>query len=505
MNSTVTGGTQKAHDCTQRKRAKHTRSRLGCRVCRIRRIRCDLNMPTCLKCSTTGRRCEWYSLRDDLATPSIPSQEVSRTFSPGDLWEHRALQYFQSETMLQFAGHFEGDFWCQLVLQASTREPCVRHVIVALSSLHEAYRNTALLTTGFFAYNHLQLQADYYYAGTISRLNEHIRTQGWKGLDIILLCCALCVGFEWLRGCYTAAEAHLRNGLKLLGQWADTRSSVSGGISYTSPAGHLIRSQIAPILVRLALQARTNVTTPLPCASALVGDNPTKTFSSLKAASNELDVLLSNVFLRSDTFSPGEPKPPLKKMRQMEFSDRLAKWYRDHAYYLYEPISERAAALPNLILTSSYITLTIMVNTNACDQMQFDQFLPQFHTIVELAEKICTSDSNRFSIDIEIVPVLYYVAYRCRDPEIRRKAVALLNLGPRREGLWDGLSTSRLAQEIVNIEEESSEFVREARDVCAGARVRRLRTQTCLNQRRIALSFMRQGESTWSSERILHW
>ncbi|KAF4962492.1 hypothetical protein FSARC_9445 [Fusarium sarcochroum] len=36
------------------------KSRLGCKTCKIRRVKCDLTQPSCLKCQRTGRTCDGY-------------------------------------------------------------------------------------------------------------------------------------------------------------------------------------------------------------------------------------------------------------------------------------------------------------------------------------------------------------------------------------------------------------------------------------------------------------
>ncbi|KAJ0414888.1 hypothetical protein BJY00DRAFT_318387 [Aspergillus carlsbadensis] len=48
------------------------KSRLGCKTCKIRRIKCDLSQPSCLKCRSTGRTCDGY-------TEIPPVLKISRT------------------------------------------------------------------------------------------------------------------------------------------------------------------------------------------------------------------------------------------------------------------------------------------------------------------------------------------------------------------------------------------------------------------------------------------
>lgn len=138
----------------------------------------------------------------------------------------------------QFAGYFEGEFWSKLVLQVSYREPCVRHIIIALGSLYESFQNdyvgpaTSLVDT-----KNWHKYAVGQYTKAIRLLNAYILAQGWGGLEVTLLCCILFTGFEWLRGSYLAAQRHLRSGLSILRQWQANGALVVGGTSFWSPSG----------------------------------------------------------------------------------------------------------------------------------------------------------------------------------------------------------------------------------------------------------------------------
>ncbi|KZF18919.1 hypothetical protein L228DRAFT_251439 [Xylona heveae TC161] len=48
-------------DWRKRPRRFAPKSRLGCKTCKIRRVKCDLTRPSCLKCKSTGRTCDGYT------------------------------------------------------------------------------------------------------------------------------------------------------------------------------------------------------------------------------------------------------------------------------------------------------------------------------------------------------------------------------------------------------------------------------------------------------------
>jgi hypothetical protein len=122
-------------------RKKHGRvgnkSRAGCLVCKSRRIKCDESRPSCERCSTTGRRCEYagdVSSKSPSQAHSPTSSEVGRTssierqLSPSlRLKENdkRTFDYYLSWTAPRLGtSSLDSTFWCGQVLGKSTCEFC---------------------------------------------------------------------------------------------------------------------------------------------------------------------------------------------------------------------------------------------------------------------------------------------------------------------------------------------------------------------------------------------
>ncbi|AEO56223.1 hypothetical protein MYCTH_2300906 [Thermothelomyces thermophilus ATCC 42464] len=134
----------------------------------------------------------------------------------------------------------------------------------------------------------------------------------------------------------------------------------------------------------------------------------------------------------------------------------------------------------------------LFLMTFSDSEMHFDNFTPYFKTIVELALEVVGDEERRaaakrcpdpafcrhqsrcapnifggreyaarhikpsFSADLGIVPPLYVVATKCRDPHIRRQAIQLLRSSARREGMWDSELTARIGTWIAEVEEEDA-------------------------------------------------
>jgi hypothetical protein len=94
--------------------------------------------------------------------------------------------------------------------------------------------------------------------------------------------------------------------------------------------------------------------------------------------------------------------------------------------------------------------------------MAYDSYISDFAEITALADKFRVSSNESrcqrkkrptLTADTGIIEPLFVTALKCRDPFIRRNAIALLESWPHREGFWDSALVAKLAQKVVDIEE----------------------------------------------------
>lgn len=67
--------------------------------------------------------------------------------------------------------------------------------------------------------------------------------------------------------------------------------------------------------------------------------------------------------------------------------------------------------------------------------------------------KGCQAGGLNFTVDIGLIPPLYYTAIKCRVPSIRREAIGILHHVPHREAMWDALVVAAAAEKVVHLEE----------------------------------------------------
>lgn len=424
-------------------------------------MKCDLALPACRRCSTTGRVCTGYPSQE----PAVRADDIHQRVEPSPVVllqralqlstvasdEAQSFQFFQLNTATELAGEFDGAFWSRLVPQVSHREDCIRHMVLALSSLHQSISTVSDGSRG---------NAADHYSRALRSLNHHIVSNQGAALDITLLSSILCVTFEWLRANYSAALVHLRAGMKLLQEWHEaslSKSSSPPRTSFWSPSGHLIRSSLLPFYTRLFLQAQALIQYPglaLPPAESPEGD-ALPPFTTLNDARDGLfEVLLEAYNLkhvappqkhrRKTAPVPCRPLPPSQALTQ--WCARLDEFFARAPKVYHSP----AALILRIWRETVSIMLLVKDSQNESD---FDRYTPNFRRIINLAGEFYAMKTSLFSAELSIVAVLYYVGVKCRNPLIRRQALALLTKAPRREGIWDSTEAARIVKVLLEMEE----------------------------------------------------
>lgn len=451
---------------------------------------------------------------DSSSTLLAPRKMLSDPALILDQRGHRSLHYFQHRASREFSGYFDNDFWSCLVLQIGHRESCVRQLIVALGTLHESFQ-TGDDTPGNSEADSLRNQSISEYTKGVRLLNDHIFNRGWAALDVTLASSVLCIIFEWLRGAYSAAHTHLRSSLSILSQWHTNGASLPNCTSFWSPGGHMIRTKLEPLYTTMVLQARTMPSFPaVPLRLARQTRDEMEPFSTLKEARDMLYSLLA--YLLPEILSHSNTAATLETQEDRNLGRLLAQWSINFTEYLARnPTADNPSDNPGVEVLKLWHIGGHMLFANRHSQTEtaHDQFHAEFDLIVAGAERLLLHSSSSaasytscFSVDIGVVPLLYFVAVKCRHPQTRRRAVALLEASPRRrEAVWDSVGAARLAREIVAIEEEGLGDVRGYRDVPWWARVRRMRAEIDLENRSVRMRAGRQGEEGWSHEKLLTW
>lgn len=264
-----------------------------------------------------------------------------------------------------------------------------------------------------------------------------------------------------------------------------------------------------PYVIRLTPQASEQAQSPPSDA----GSSPASLsppimpdrFPSLKEARHAWDNLLEkmlrftetmfNYTRASGTNNPMGILPKSWQQHGLSFRGQLDQWIR-----AFEPIlqsrtapgkSHQEKAGIAVLKMFQIMSQILYLMTFSDSELQFDAFQPQFKTIVDLALEVVGDEERRaaakrcpdseacqhrqrfakdifggdeysthhikpsFCADLGIVPPLFVVATKCRNPILRRQAIQLLRSSARREGMWDSELTAHIGHWVMTIEEDA--------------------------------------------------
>ncbi|KAL5336539.1 hypothetical protein BJX70DRAFT_389864 [Aspergillus crustosus] len=360
------------------------KSRLGCRTCKIRRVKCDFSQPSCLKCCSTGRTCDgyremplaskaantedkpthhhkeithradrydsyltcttisayesesWHSKHSDLNSPNLGSFMILPVTEPT---QAEAMCFFKDVSIKHLNGYRPCESWRKTLTLFAQTVPSVQHAATALAMIHQNYlnhqSNDPEYQPSFSKDQLLDKAALLYYNRAIQLLLDLASSDSAETIAITLVVCYLFTCFDHLMGDDRQAVKHLRGGVALSCN-IDNTTLYSHPSAYhnSQPSGvHAIINQVTKQIRRLDLQASIFIVDWTPAniqetfASHLIPSN--STFYSLDQAADHLQILVVQVMRLRNTeqqMSPVGTMPPLPSSLKEIVLEQLETW-----------------------------------------------------------------------------------------------------------------------------------------------------------------------------------
>lgn len=376
--------------------------------------------------------------------------------------------------------YFDADFWNSFMVQASVAEPALRYAMVALGILAEQrelrdigdavnFRGTHLtdedsavmsVPTRITETDPVALRS---YNNSVSLLSKMVLSPGTT--DKILLACILFICIELLRGDTEAAVNHFRGGMAII---TDHMSRVGGSPSTRSMSDQ-VSNRLLPFFNRLEmLYALDGYDASWQYPTTLSESIPVF-FVSLEHARDSLVNLLnlSLRFVRSMGLSMYKTSaiPALALEEQMALLSQLLLWRQLLSAYQAKHgshFTSKELYACNVLEIQRLVAYTWVSVATSPFETAHDLHIQAYTAAVSLAEQLPALASahtqssryiNTFTADVELVGPIHWVAINCREPSVRRRAIAVLRGLHRREGLWDSRMAAAIAERVVAIEE----------------------------------------------------
>lgn len=416
---------------------------------------------SCQKCVSTGRRCDGY---EPIRTPPVMGMPSAWDFICDDSTELDNFSFFQSVTTSTIAEFFDPGFWSDQLLRFAHHYPALWHGMTALACLHRDYVGQDVR---FTAPGAREIRSRRFalkqYNKSIQALSE-LCSKPVLGLEdriVVLATCAIFSSMCVLQSQQHQAYMHIRNGLKIISEWEFDYQEV------TVCGDYVAASMLVLIFTRLDSQvipymfACDDATTWIDRQVVPLYAHATfltlfDAYVSIEAIYNGVMRLMWRFNKRGANYRP-IPLPDREAQLQL-----LQAWDQQLAIVL-ETLSAEARnskAVDLLMVRRTLAGLFYHVDL-APGELAADLYLAESVELVDRVARILGDGGNvhlqrtkaAYTLETGIVEPLFWVAVRCREPQVRRRALRLLRQYPRREGICDGIVAAGTVDKLIEIEE----------------------------------------------------
>ncbi|KAE8448837.1 hypothetical protein EG329_008839 [Mollisiaceae sp. DMI_Dod_QoI] len=469
-----------------RKRASTPRSKTGCVTCKIRRLKCGEERPSCYRCVKSGWHCDGYdhvntlSASNDGAMASLLPRTPSLSPSPTrSLIEPAMLlllddqeQYYFQNCGEELAGQMQGHdvfFWQGIALQESITTFSVRHGMVAIGAL----KKSAVRRSGRYQMDetpgpHREFALQQYHKA-IHSLRESIpNLEDEKAARSTLVACMVLAIFDDFIGHRAFALQHLRYAREIL---------LKSNILLPNPTirGDQENERLASIFLRLDMQAlfAMGIDEHRTCIP-LHPHSPTFSLPNRLSSFDEARNLISLVVWEGSRFFYHTMKYQLLPRNQVPPAVcRLRDYLVNRLYDLIQLLADMKDERPgttfhpllrveSLALHPTMLLIRLIPSLGA-PETACDVLLPQFNYLLNLSREIINFEAREnpsgigietYSSEVRTVSPLLLVATKCRIAVLRREAISLLLHSHRREWMYDSLLSAQIGEWMMSIEEE---------------------------------------------------
>ena len=351
-------------------------------------------------------------------------------------------------------------------------EPAVWHAVVALGSLGRANADINGQETRRFAIQQ--------YSKAMKALQSRIISGKTLHQNLTLLICLLFVTFEFQQLGYGEAHSHLNSGLKIIQEY---EQSPQLSPELTSD----VMDPLVEAFERLDVQMSSFTSSQVhlkrshSTISAVSGGRPLH-FERVSDAMRDLNFLLGAMRdFNWETDAQRFSHEGLSSDDVMVFQEHMISLLKQlHRWHLaMNDLQSRTKSIKDQIsadiLRVRQIYCKLKVATCLTDGREclWDSYLTDFEQLVKTSEIVmfrrsvlsAENEKVNFTLDTGIIPPVYFTVLKCRDPNLRRRALVLLKNCKHQEGAWNGPIIASMAEKVMILEERGLDSVYIAADV----------------------------------------
>ena len=295
-------------------------------------------------------------------------------------------------------------------------------------------------------------------------------------LDVILLTCLLFIAYEHLGS--PRKVTHARYGIKLV---QDYRNRKLANVEVMST--DLLRKDLIPMFegfVARALQHYFSLSYPdldtedsarLPPS---VPDMLNSSFDAYVSLYGLMVYALEKFTAYESRRGSRASLGPVEDIRLIE--NVTSKWhtaFKDYSIAV-RNIGELEENVRRILSINYRILNMVTQATLANSEMTFDNYAEDFEFILSNSVKAQAARHPSTETTLGLVPPLFFVATRCRDPALRRKALARLRAPHHSERMRNTCQAASIAERVIYLEERGLTDITRASEISQSRRLKLL-------------------------------
>lgn len=410
---------------------------------------------------------------------------------------------FRFQIAHELSPYYPSKFWTQTSLRDSLTNQCVHHSILSIGAYGRALMDFRNEPTGkvFRTWrppavpNRHHQAALVHHAKALSHLRSNIRSYGIDG-RLTMAATLLFIVFENMQGNYHSSGNLIRSGIKVLTNMRNRGSdSSSGSRSILRRQWHRYQTaqqdevdEMTSIFLRHSVQCayipfahgkfayhilltedededegeEDDAAVPLDSPFTF---SPPQTVEQAKHIWDHLEVRMAN-FLSKAQWYKASPRYAFdeadaygEQAMYLSILSELGVWLASLAYHAADTRNHRDTR--GLELLRLWHSVAVVAVSCCLDptEMAYDKFLPDFDDILhryrlfeELPPPADAPARMGFTNEVAKIPILAFVAAKCRVARVRREVVELMGDFDRREGVWDGFNALSAVVDIMRLE-----------------------------------------------------
>lgn len=410
---------------------------------------------------------------------------LSRSPSPAadlDMEALRALDFFHHSTARELDRAFATQLWSKALSCFMQQQPAIRNGVVALASFHENFVRSSRAVFG----HQRKVTALEHYSKSIHGIVQLNQDRSENAVMTTLISSLLYCAIESMQGHLVSAMKHIRAGLALLAEQEsflleqeDKHGAVLPGFVHT------LRRLFVGLGTQLLGMEDSFIEPSLLTFLQSPEESVRYHFETVDDALVNLAYLLNDAMRFMAWAEQSQVDPDFPNQAQWLQGERLQQRFDQwtSAYHDLLVMASTARSTNSNDSRSAYLILRInqlflkivLAVKYERNQNSLDNFVDDFRVLIETAEDFFESEADSpgsyssdsgytsasskpaFSLSLGVIPAIFFTSGRCRDTDIRHRALSLLKNNRRREAIWDCQLVARVAERVILIEEERAQ------------------------------------------------